>query len=152
MPSPRRVLFLCTGNTARSQMAEGLVNHFLSSTWQAFSAGTHPGTEVHPLAIQAMAEIGISLAGQAPKSLSVYRNQPFDLVITVCDDAAQNCPLWLGQGQRLHVGFPDPAAATGPLGTRLAAFRQVREGLRARIFPLLQDFPSNLPRTRQEAL
>ncbi len=136
----RRVLFLCTGNSARSQMAQGLVNAFLGSAWEAFSAGTRPAGFVHPLAVEAMAEIGVDIAGQASKHLNVYRHEDFDLVITVCDDAAKNCPVWLGKGRRLHVGFPDPAAATGTAAERLEVFRQVRDGIRERIFPVLENF------------
>ncbi len=135
-----RVLFLCTGNSARSQMAEGLVNAFLGERWEAFSAGTQPTGYVHPLAVEAMAEIGVGLAGQASKHVDVYRGEAFDVVITVCDDAAQNCPVWLGKGRRLHVGFPDPAAATGTHEERLEFFRKVRDGIRERLFPLLENF------------
>ncbi len=144
MATKHRVLFLCTGNSARSQMAEGLVNAFLGNTWEAFSAGTQPAGYVHPLAIEAMAEIGVDIAGQASKHVDVYRHEDFDLVITVCDDAAKNCPVWLGKGQRLHVGFPDPAAATGASEERLEVFRRVRDGIRERIFPVLENFqPEN---------
>ena len=136
----RRVLFLCTGNSARSQMAEGLVNALLSSTWEAFSAGTQPTGYVHPLAVQALAELDIDIAGQTSKHVDVYRNGDFDIIITVCDDAAKNCPVWLGKGQRLHVGFPDPAAATGTPEERLEVFRRVRDGIRERIFPVLENF------------
>jgi len=140
MTFKRRVLFLCTGNSARSQMAEGLVNAFLGERWEAFSAGTQPAGYVHPLAIEVMAEISVAIARQASKHLDVYRYEDFDLVITVCDDAAKNCPVWLGKGRRLHVGFPDPAAATGTHEARLEAFRRVRDGIRERVFPLLETF------------
>jgi len=129
----KRVLFLCTGNSARSQMAEGLVRHLWGDRWEPFSAGTEPAATVHPLAVRAMAEIGIDISAQQPKSVQAFWGQPFDLVITVCSDAARNCPAWLGKGQVVHVGFPDPAAATGSEEERLAVFRQVRDGLRERL-------------------
>ena len=126
----RRVLFLCTGNSARSQMAEGLVNHLLGDRWEAFSAGTHPAGYVHPLAVQAMAELGIDISGQRSKSVEEFRGQPFDVVITLCDSAAQECPVWLGPGRAVHMSFPDPAQADGVMADRIDAFRQVRDGIR----------------------
>jgi arsenate reductase len=134
-----KVLFLCTGNSARSQMAEGLVNHFLADSWEAFSAGTHPSGYVHPLAIRAMAELDIDLSTHRSKSTDEFREVDFDRVITVCDQAARNCPAWLGKGIVKHIGFPDPAAAQGSEEERLAAFRQVRDGLRDQVFQYLQD-------------
>jgi arsenate reductase len=133
------VLFLCTGNSARSQMAEGLVNHFLRDTWEAFSAGTKPSGSVHPLAVQAMAELGIDLSAHRSKSTDEYRDVAFDRVITVCDHAARNCPAWLGKGLVKHIGFPDPAAAEGSEEERLAMFRQVRDGIREKVFEYLQS-------------
>ncbi|MCR4406688.1 MAG: arsenate reductase ArsC [Anaerolineae bacterium] len=133
----KRVLFLCTGNSARSQMAEGLVNHFLSDRWEAFSAGTAPTGYVHPLAVKAMAELGIDISAQRSKLVDEFRNAAFDVVITVCDNAAQNCPLWLGAGRVTHMGFPDPAAATGSEAERLEVFRRVRDGLRQAVFRYL---------------
>ncbi|MBC7227486.1 MAG: arsenate reductase ArsC [Thermoflexales bacterium] len=134
----RRVLFLCTGNSARSQMAEGLVNHFLGNRWEAFSAGTHPTGYVHPLAVQAMAELGIDISGQRSKSVEEFRGQDFDVVITVCDRAAQECPVWLGPGRAVHMGFPDPAQADGIATDRLDAFRQVRDGIREKVLSYLE--------------
>src|SRR6476469_4408227 len=110
----RKVLFLCTGNSARSQMAEAL------------GAGTQPTGTVHPLALAALREIGIAHVGRS-KSADEFRGVPFDLVVTVCDDAAENCPIWLGVGRRVHLGFPDPARATGLDAEVLAVFRQVRD-------------------------
>lgn len=135
----KRVLFLCTGNSARSQMAEGLVNHFLGDRWEAFSAGTAPTGYVHPLAVKAMAELGIDISAQRSKSADEFRNVAFDVVITVCDNAAKNCPLWLGPGQLKHMGFPDPADATGSEAERLGVFRQVRDGLRQEVFRFLEE-------------
>lgn len=125
----QRVLFLCTGNSARSQMAEGLVNHLLGEAWQAYSAGTNPAGHVHPLAIRAMAEFGIDISAGESKSVEVFRDKTFELVVTVCDDAAENCPLWLGGGHVTHISFVDPAAVTGTEEERLEAFRHVRDGL-----------------------
>ena len=135
----KHVLFLCTGNSARSQMAEGLINHFLGDRWEAFSAGTKPAGYVHPLAVRVMAELGINISAQRSKSVDEFREAAFDLVVTVCDDAARNCPVWLGKGKRVHLGFPDPAAATGSEDERLEVFRQVRDGLRQRVFAHLEQ-------------
>jgi len=115
-------------------MAEALINHFIGANWQAFSAGTRPAGYVHPLALAVLEEIGIQHAGES-KSAEVFRGQPFDLVITVCDDAAEDCPVWLGAGQRVHIGFPDPAKATGSQEKQLQAFRQVRDAIRERLLP-----------------
>jgi arsenate reductase len=137
--SKSRVLFLCTGNSARSQMAEGLVNHFLGDRWEAFSAGTRPSGSVHPMAVQAMGELGIDLSAHRSKSTDEFRDVAFDRVITVCDHAAQNCPAWLGKGVVKHISFPDPAAAEGSDRERLAVFRQVRDGLLEKVFKYLQS-------------
>jgi arsenate reductase (thioredoxin) len=136
-----RVLFLCTGNSCRSQMAEGLTNALLGEQWQASSAGTQPSGYVHPLAIQALKEIGIPHHGFS-KSVERFKDTPFDLVITLCDDADQNCPVWLGKGKRLHIGFPDPAEVQGSEAEKLAAFRGVRDDIKARVLPALTSFHS----------
>lgn len=125
----KTVLILCTGNSARSQMAEAIINHELSSTWQAFSAGTQPAGYVHPVAIQVLSEIGIEHIGRS-KSTDEFRNQNFDLVITVCGDASDNCPVWLGKGKKVHIGFSDPALVTGSDEDTLSAFRSVRDQIR----------------------
>lgn len=132
----KKVLILCTGNSCRSQMAEALVNRFLGDTWQAVSAGTQPSGYVHPLALQALAEIGIQHTGRS-KSTEEFRERAFDLVVTVCDDAAENCPVWLGPGKRVHIGFSDPAKAEGSLEEKLTAFRLVRDQIRAKILEYL---------------
>jgi arsenate reductase len=136
--SKKRVLFLCTGNSCRSQMAEGLINH-LAEGWEACSAGTRPLGYVHSLAIEAMAELGLDISHQRPKSVREFQNAALDLVITVCDDAAENCPLWLGQGRVVHISFPDPARATGSRDEQLAVFRQVRDDIRRRVFGYLGE-------------
>jgi arsenate reductase len=133
----RRALFLCTGNSARSQMAEGLVNHLLNGRWEAFSAGTRPAGYIHPLAVEAMAELGIDISAQRSKSVDEFRDAEFDLVVTVCDYAAKNCPAWLGGGQVKHMGFPDPAAASGSEAERLEVFRQVRDAIREQVLGYL---------------
>ena len=137
MPERRHVLFLCTGNSARSQMAEAIVNARLGGDWQAQSAGTHPAGFVHPLAVRALAEIGIDHQGRS-KSVEAMRDLSFDLVVTVCDSAAEECPLWLGRGRRFHLGFPDPAKTPGREQEKLAAFRAVRDGMLRQIPPLLE--------------
>lgn len=121
--SKQRVLFLCTGNSCRSQMAEGLVNHFLGDRWEARSAGTVPAGYVHPPAMEATAELGVNVAGGRCKSVDELRGLLFDVVITVCDAAAERCPLWLGQERVVHIGFPDSAEATGSDAERMAMFR-----------------------------
>jgi arsenate reductase len=137
--SRKRLLILCTGNSARSQMAEGLVNFYLGHQWAAHSAGTHPTGRVHPLAIQAMAELDIDISENHSKSTNLFRNVFFDLVVTVCDDAAEDCPLWLGEGRRVHMGFPDPAKATGTTEEQLATFRQIRDDIHRHLLPYLQQ-------------
>jgi len=137
--SKQRVLFLCTGNSARSQMAEGLVNHFLGDTWEAYSAGTKPSGYVHPLANEAMAELGIDISAQRSKAADEFREMDLDRVITVCDQAAKSCPAWLGKGHVKHMGYPDPAAAQGSRSERLDGFRQVRDGLREQVLAYLQQ-------------
>lgn len=127
-----RVLILCTGNSCRSQLAEAIVNAELAGEWEAVSAGTRPAGYVHPKALQVLGEIGIAWQGRS-KSVEEFRGQAFDAVITVCDSAAEDCPVWLGPGRKVHIGFPDPAAATGSDEDVLAVFRQVRDDIRAQI-------------------
>jgi arsenate reductase len=133
----RSVLFLCTGNSCRSQMAEAIVNARHADQWRAVSAGTQPAGFVHPMALQALAEIGIAHQGES-KNAEVFRDLEPDLVVTVCDDAAETCPVWLGKGRRAHLGFRDPAKAGGTDEQRLAVFRQVRDEMLLRIPPLLE--------------
>lgn len=120
-------------------MAEGLVNHDFSGKIQAFSAGTEPSI-VHPLAIEAMKEIGIDIGGQRSKSIEEFREQTFDLVITLCDQAAEACPIFFGGTRRMHLGFPDPAAAEGSREERLNVFRQVRDQMRQKVRELIQKY------------
>lgn len=132
----KQVLFLCTGNSCRSQMAEAIVNARLGDRWQAYSAGTKPAGYVHPKALAVLEEIGIQHHGES-KSVDAFRNVPFDVVITVCDSAAEECPVWLGQGKRLHHSFPDPAKAQGSDEEVLEIFRQVRDAIALQIPELL---------------
>ena len=130
---PRRVLILCTGNSCRSQMAEGLVNQLLPDRWSASSAGTLPAERVHPLAIRAMAEVGIDISHARPKALGALLDRPWDLVVTVCDSARESCPVLPRPVEQLHLSFPDPALATGDEEERLAVFRAVRDDIRTRL-------------------
>lgn len=137
--SKKQVLFLCTGNSCRSQMAEGLVNHFLGEQWQAYSAGTAPTGYVHPLAVAAMSELEINISAYRSKSVDEFRHIEFDLVVTVCDDAAENCPVWLGSGRVVHLGFPDPAKAEGSEIERLAVFQRVRDNMGKTVLNYLSE-------------
>ncbi len=128
----RRVLFICTHNSARSQMAEGLLRQLGGERFEVFSAGTE-ATHVRPLAIKAMAEIGIDIRGQQSKTLERYLHQPFDEVITVCDTAAEACPVFPGAVHRRHWSFPDPSKATGSESEQLAIYRHVRNAIQERI-------------------
>lgn len=124
----KKILFLCTGNSCRSQLAEAIMNDRYGETWQAYSAGTYPTGYIHSKAIEVLEEIGIHHQGRS-KSVDELREIPFDLVITVCDSAAEECPVWLGLGKRRHHSFPDPAKATGTDEQILAAFRKVRDDI-----------------------
>ncbi len=127
--SPRRsVLFLCTGNSARSQMAEGLLRHWAGDRFEVFSAGTHP-SRVRSEAIAVMRELGVDISAHRSKSLEEFLGRPFDYVITVCDQARQSCPVFPGPARRIHWSLEDPAAAPGSEAERLAVFRAVRDRL-----------------------
>ena len=135
MPDQQRVLFLCTHNSARSQMAEGLLRHLSGDHFDVASAGTEQ-THVQPLAIQAMEEIGIDLSRHTSKTLDRFLSQKFDYVITVCDQAAEACPVFPGEVKRIHWSFDDPSAATGSEEDKLRTFRRIRDEIlgRLRIF------------------
>ena len=128
----QRVLFVCTHNSARSQMAEGLLRLLGGDRFAAFSAGTQ-ATQVRPLAIRAMRELGVDISSQESKTLERYLDQPFDKVITVCDQANETCPVFFGARERLHWSFPDPSRATGTEDQQLVVYRGVRDAIRARI-------------------
>ena len=131
----KRVLILCTGNSCRSQMAEGLVNAMLGDAWEARSAGTAPAAAVHPLAVRVMAEAEIDIAAGRPKRVDDLLAERWDLVVTVCDSARERCPIFPRPVPQLHVSFSDPALATGTDERRLPVFRAVRDALRARLLP-----------------
>jgi arsenate reductase (thioredoxin) len=135
----RKVLFLCTGNSARSQMAEGLLRLHGSSEFKAFSAGLEP-KGIHPLTIQVMKELGYDMAAHTSKSLNEYIGKVnFDYLITVCSQADAKCPVFPGSGQRLHWGFEDPAVFVGSDFERLAKFRQTRDLIETRILQWMQE-------------
>ena|SRR5258708_5514671 len=136
-----RVLILCTGNSARSQMAEGLLREFAGTQFDVFSAGSKPST-VNPFAIQAMRERGIDISSHRSKHLNEFIKQPFDYVITVCDSAAETCPIFPGRAQRIHWSFPDPAAVEGSEEQRLQAFRQTRDAIAERLKAWLAAMPA----------
>lgn len=127
-----RVLFLCTHNSARSQMAEGLLRHLAGDRFEAMSAGTE-ATSVRPEAVSAMAELGADISGQESKTLDRYLGEPFDYVVTVCDAANEACPFFPGARDRLHWSIDDPSQVTGDHEERLEAFRSARDEIRARI-------------------
>jgi len=129
----KRVLFLCTGNSCRSQIAEAIVNARMGETWQALSAGTKPAGYVHPKALEALAEIGIQHTGSS-KRVDGFQGRDFDLVVTVCDSAAEECPVWLGKGKKVHHSFPDPA-----LTDDLQDFCSVRDDIERVMIELLSN-------------
>jgi arsenate reductase len=127
-----RILVLCTGNSARSQMSAGFLRSF-DPALDVYSAGTAPAPRVNPFAVRAMKEVGIDNSAAVPRSVSEYLGQCFDFVITVCDDADKNCPNFRGKiAKRVHLGFPDPAAATGSDEEKMVMFRKVRDEIRTR--------------------
>jgi arsenate reductase len=132
VPQRSRVLFLCTHNSARSQMAEGLLRQLAGDRFEVMNAGTE-ATHIRPLAIRAMDEIGLDISRQESKTLDRYLDEPFDYVITVCDDANEACPFFPGAANRLHWSFEDPSRVEGSEEERLAVFRSVRDRIRERI-------------------
>ncbi len=135
----KRVLILCTGNSCRSQMAEGWINELLGDRWEARSAGTQPAERVHPLAVRVMAEVGVDISGQTPQPVDRFLRDPWNLVVTVCDRAAETCPVFPGRVERMHVSFADPALATGSEPERLAVFRGVRDDIRDRLLAAIRE-------------
>ncbi|WP_027714616.1 arsenate reductase ArsC [Desulfuromonas sp. TF] len=125
----KKVLFLCTGNSCRSQMADGIANHDFVGRLEAYSAGTEPHG-LNPKAVRVMAEVSIDISGNSSEHLSTYEGQPFDYVITLCGDANEKCPLFFGGVKRLHMGFEDPASAQGTEEEVMNAFRRVRDEIR----------------------
>jgi arsenate reductase (thioredoxin) len=148
----RRVLILCTGNSARSQMAEGILRHDGGDRFEVFSAGTKP-SRVRPEAIEVMRELGIDISGHRSKSVDEFSGQEFDYVITVCDNANESCPVFPGRTRRVHRGFEDPAAVGGDEATRVAVFRRVRDEIREKLAGFIGSELSSAPqllRHRQE--
>lgn len=134
----KRILVLCTGNSARSQMTEGFLRSF-DQTLDVTSAGTQPAARINPFAIQAMKEVGVDISAGKPKSVNQFTGDSFDYVVTVCDDADKNCPNFRGKvGKRLHIGFPDPAKATGTDDEKIAVFRRVRDDIRSKFRELYE--------------
>jgi arsenate reductase len=130
---PKRVLFLCTGNSCRSHMAEGLLRALGGDRFEVFSAGAKPAGYVHPLAIRAMHELHIDISRHTSKSLDVFDGQKFDSLITVCDSAREACPAYAGAAEQLHWSFDDPAHAPGTEEEKMRIFRRVRDEIRQRI-------------------
>jgi arsenate reductase len=130
---PLRVLFLCTGNSCRSHMAEGLLRTLGGDCFEVFSAGAKPAGYVHPLAIKVMRDIGIDISKHTSKSLDVFNGQQFDYLITVCDNAREACPAYSGATQQLHWSFDDPAHAPGNDEQQLTVFRRVRDEIRRHV-------------------
>ena len=132
MSDSKRVLILCTGNSARSQMAEGLLRELGGGRFEVYSAGTRP-TGLRAEAVEAMREAGVDISSQRSKSVDEFAGREFDYVITVCDNANENCPVFPGKTERIHWGFDDPAAVEGTWDERLSAFRRVRDEIAARL-------------------
>ena len=132
-----RVLILCTGNSARSQMAEGLLRHDAGNVYEVFSAGTKP-SHVRPEAVAVMREVGIDISGHRSKSVDEFAGQDFDYLITVCDNAKESCPVFPAKTKRVHWSIEDPAAVQGSQGEALTAFRRARDELRARLHAFTQ--------------
>ena len=128
----KKVLFLCTGNSCRSQMAEGLLRYYFGDKYEVFSAGTKPSI-VNLNAIKVMNEIEIDISGQRSKSVDEFKNQTFDFIITVCDNAKESCPIFSGEAERLHWSFFDPAEALGTQEELLKAFKELRDQIKAKL-------------------
>lgn len=143
MSSKKRVLILCTGNSARSQMAEGLLRYLASDRFEVESAGVEPSF-VRPQAIEVMRERGIDISHQRSKSVDEFTGQNFDYVITVCDNAREHCPLFPGKTERIHWSFDDPAQAEGDEEAVLAVFRRVRDEIESRLREFADNPRSNL--------
>jgi len=137
MAAKKKILFLCTHNSCRSQMAEGIVNHDLGDRFQAYSAGTET-TRVNPRAIEVLAEMGIDISGHHSKTMEEFSRGKFDYVITLCGDAKEKCPLFFGGVERVHLGFSDPSRATGSEEEVMAEFRRVRDEIKTALWEFFQ--------------
>ena len=135
-----QILFLCTHNSCRSQMAEALANHFLGTNCQPFSAGTE-ATRVNPLATRVLEELGIDTTSLRSKTMDEFTDHPFDHVVTLCGDATEKCPLFFGGVQRLHLGFEDPSRLPGDEETVLPEFRRVRDEIKDWIIDYFGEKP-----------
>ena len=136
-PVKSRVLFLCTGNSCRSHMAEGWLRQLGGDRYESLSAGAKPAGHVHPFAVKVMAEVGIDLTGHRSKSIDEFKGQSLDVLITVCDNARESCPTFAGAKKMIHWSFDDPAHATGTDDEKMAVFRRVRDEIRARLTDFL---------------
>jgi arsenate reductase len=134
----KRVLVLCTGNSCRSQMAEGWIRERMGDRWDVRSAGTHPVHAIHPLAVRAMSEVGVDVSSGRPQAVERYLHDPWDLVVTVCDHAQEACPAFPRPVRKLHVSFYDPAQAEGSDDERMVVFRRVRDEIRDRLLPEIE--------------
>lgn len=134
----KKVLFLCTHNSCRSQMAEGIINHYLGDRFQAYSAGTE-ATRVNPLAIHVLAELGIDISGHRSKTLDEFAGETFDYIITLCGNANEQCPLFFGGVRRVHIGFDDPSQAEGTPDGILREFRRVRDEIKTTLVEFFAD-------------
>jgi arsenate reductase (thioredoxin) len=135
----KRVLFLCNGNSCRSHMAEGWLRHLAGNRYESLSAGAKPSGYVHPLAIKAMAEVGVDIVGQRSKSIDEFAGQKLDVLVTVCDNAREACPVFASAKRTVHHSFDDPAHATGPEEEKLRVFRRVRDEIRAWIEEFIRE-------------
>jgi arsenate reductase len=149
MTDKKKVLFLCWGNSARSQMAEGLMKSLGSEQWDVKSAGTFP-SYVHPLAIRVMEELEIDISQQTSKSYDQFLEERFDYLITLCDEAARTCPVFPGEGERLHWPLDDPATAIGTIDERLEVFRRVRDEIKTKVEEFLRSPPTPPSPSREE--
>ena len=139
MKKKKKILILCTGNSCRSQMAEGFLKSF-DSQLEIYSAGTNPSEQVHPKAIQVMKEVGIDLSQNYPKTVDKFLGESFDYVITVCDNAKETCPVFIGKvGKQLHIGFEDPADATGTEEEILSEFRRIRDEIKNDFYKFYEE-------------
>lgn len=139
MKKKKKILILCTGNSCRSQMAEGFLKSF-DSQLEIYSAGTNPSEQVHPKAIQIMKEVGIDLSQNYPKMVDKFLGESFDYVITVCDNAKETCPVFIGKvGKQLHIGFEDPADATGTEEEILSEFRRIRDEIKNDFYKFYEE-------------
>lgn len=138
----KKILILCTGNSCRSQMAEGFLKSF-DSQLEVYSAGTNPSKQIHPKAIQVMKEVGIDLSKNHPKTVDKFLNESFDFVITVCDNAKETCPVFIGKvGKQLHIGFEDPAEAVGTEEEIFNTFRRIRDEIKEEFKKFVQQIES----------